>query len=186
MGRPKGSMQTEETKRKISLAYIHAVTSYAGCSWTIQSPTSDIHKIDGLIKGEVEYVEGQIKDTQPELRVQVKSTRQSIHQPRDGDEFIHYSLDIETYEKLRQPHHDIILFVLFVLPETDDQWLNHSEEQLIARKCAYWHSLKGCPRIEGQGHKIIKISRQNRLSPEQLSNLIYKVARKEEIPNGCD
>jgi hypothetical protein len=95
-------------------------------------------------------------------------------------------LDITTYDKLRQPYHDLILLVLFVLPEDIDQWINHSEEELISRKCAYWHSIQNCPKIDNQDTVTVKILREHTFSPEQLSDLINKVARKEAIPNGCN
>jgi hypothetical protein len=170
-----------QKQSQLSLAYIHAVASYAGCTWK-PGPVVDIYKIDGTIIGEVDYVKGEIKDTIPELRVQVKSTRQAAHQPKAGDPYIHYPLDRETYDKLRDPHHNLILLVLFVLPVDDNEWVNHTEDELITRKCAYWHSIKDCP----DGSLTIKISRDHVFSPEQLVDLMNKVARKERIPNGCD
>lgn len=169
-----------QKQSQLSLAYIHAVASYAGCSWT-PGPNPDIYKIDGTITGQVAHTDG-VKDTIPEIKVQVKSTRQVDHQPREGDPFIHYALDRETYDKLRDPHHNLILLVLFVLPVDDNEWVNHTEDELITRKCAYWHSIKDCP----EGSLTVKISRNHTFSPEQLLDLMNKVARKEGIPHGCD
>jgi hypothetical protein len=175
-----------QKQHQLSLAYIHAVTSYAGCEWQKSDDSTDLFKIDGRIKGRIDFIEGVIKDTQPELRIQAKSTRQARHQPKEGDPYIHYSLDKETYEELRSSHHELILFVLFVLPEDSNQWINHSETELISRKCAYWHSIKGCPKNDSD--KTIRISRTHLFSPDQVKDLIYKVAKKEQedIPNGCD
>ncbi|MFA6361860.1 DUF4365 domain-containing protein [Methanoregula sp.] len=173
-----------EIQHQLSLAYIHAVVSYAGCAWeSTNHPYVDGKKIDGRIFASINYEDG-IHDTHPELRIQAKSTRQAQHQPDDNHRYIHYSLDKATYEELREPNHSLILFVLFVLPEDFDQWVDHSENELIARKCAYWHSVKNCP--VSQGSRIIKISRDHIFSPDQIKDLIYKVARMEEIPNGCD
>jgi hypothetical protein len=180
----KNMLDITEIQHQLSLAYIHAVASYAGCAWEpTHSPHIDGKKIDGRIFASLNHEEG-VRDTRPELRIQAKSTRQARHQPKEENPHIHYSFDNETYKELREPNHSLILFVLFVLPEDFDLWVNHSEAELIARQCAYWHSIKNCP--ENHGEKTIKISRNQIFSPQQVKNLINKIARGEEIPNGCN
>jgi hypothetical protein len=54
------------------------------------------------------------------------------------------------------------------------QWLIHSENELLLRYCGYWHNLLGNSPITGT-QKRVQLSRTNVLTPETLGDLMHQV-----------
>ena len=71
------------------------------------------------------------------------------------------------------------LLVIFELPTDKLLWLNHSEQELIMQKCAYWINLHGKPETDNQTITV-HIPIQNILSPDKLYELMV-LASKEEL-----
>ena len=74
-----------------------------------------------------------------QLDLQLRSTTRATV----SDNHVNYDLDARTYEYLREESSIPGILVVLVLPEDEDQWLSQSPEELIVRRCAYWHSLRG-------------------------------------------
>ena len=67
------------------------------------------------------------------------------------------------------------LLVLLVLPEDEADWLSQSPEQLILRRCAYWHSLVGSAPTTATSTVRITIPRENVFSVEAIRTLLANV-----------
>ena len=76
-----------------------------------------------------------------------------------------------------------ILVVLF-LPQNPDEWLHHSEEALVSKRCAYWVSLRGAPASDNPKHQTVYIPRKNLLSVAALTEIMTRCSLEEEIPYG--
>jgi len=93
------------------------------------------------------------KPDRVDIKIQLKA---SIKPPfDDGDSFSYFLSGTQQYDDLRRETHASprILAVLFLPPKVED-WLTHSHEQLVLRKCAYWVSLRGSTHGQpGRGHR---------------------------------
>ncbi len=69
-----------------------------------------------------------------ELHVQLKAT---YREPIEKDGRFSFSLPVHQYNKLRTPYvvNQRILAILF-LPRDANEWLHHSEDGLITKRCA--------------------------------------------------
>lgn len=77
-------------------------------------------------------------DTGRELKIQLKTTTEKSITIEDG--IIKYDLDIKAYNDIiiRKKAKTPLILLLFILPNDRDKWVNITENELIARKCAYW------------------------------------------------
>jgi len=165
----------------LSDAYVHAVTSRAGLAYVELNQKIDYMKIDSEIIGRYERGNGTVNSI-PKVWLQHKS---SFNSRFIGDN-IHFNLDVPTFNVLSSKDHDLILLLVLILPENRDQWLSHTVDYLISRKCAYWCSLIDYPERPdpGQGDFTIKIPIQNVFSPTQITQIMERLSRREVITYG--
>lgn len=112
------------------------------------------------------------------VEVQLKATRQPAVLQHERYSF---ALRVAHYDGLRllsiaAPR---LLVVLF-LPADSAAWLEHSEEHLLTRRCAYWASLRGAPETEQQS-KTVYLPRANCVSVDGLRALMTRFSRQEEL-----
>lgn len=151
-------MHANNRKERFSLAYIGAVAAYAG--FDLVEPKVDCDSIDGVLISHA--------GRRPRLEFQAKATARDLV----GDEHVTFPLPAKNYEDLRV---DVIiprLLILVVLPEHEEDWLNHSEDALILRHCGYWHSLAGQPERENTTSVTVHIPRAQRFDPSTLQHLM--------------
>lgn len=113
------------------------------------------------------------------IEVQLKATCQQAVFQND-----HYSywLTIDHYDKLRNAgvRNERLLVVLF-LPEDPSQWLVHTEDGLVSKRCAYWVCLRGAAPCDNKTGQTVYIPRPNWLSHDSLRKLATKVACREAL-----
>jgi hypothetical protein len=104
--------------------------------------------------------------------------------PVEQERKFSFSLEVPQYNRLRDTRHGLprILVVLY-LPRNPDEWLRHSEEALIARRCAYWVCLRGEPASQNEKYQTVYVPRKQVLSVESLLALMACCSREEEITN---
>ena len=71
--------------------------------------------------------------------------------------------------------------MVLYLPADPSEWLRHSEDALIAKRCAYWVSLRSAPASENVGHQTVYIPRTQVLSITSLTEIMTRCSRDEEI-----
>ncbi len=132
-------MDRNAHKEEFSYAYIHAVAAAAGYSCANATRLLDMEGIDVTITAL--GIQGTRRC--PRIDLQVKCTYRTdiVHTA-----CIKYPLEVQAYEKLRfdDPTIPYILVVVFV-PDNLDEWLIHSESELLLKHCGYWKSLAGEP-----------------------------------------
>jgi hypothetical protein len=169
-----GMLSPNDIKEQLSFAYLQAVASRAGFS--VEKVDVDRDSIDLKI-----CARGQLADdaglTSPELAVQLKATARAA---ADGDE-IAFPLSKKNYNDLVAPSLVPRILVVFVMPEDESEWLTHTPESLILRRCAYWLSLRGRPPTTNEVSQTVHLSRQRPLTHDSLRELLRKVAREEAL-----
>lgn len=161
-----------QRKEELSVAYIHAIAAKVGFS--CERPKIDMDSVDVEIKAHGKLAVDSTFNS-PEIKVQLKATA-AIKIIGDN---IHFPLPINNYNDLRSKSMTPRLLVVFELPTNELLWLNHSEQELIMQKCAYWINLHGKQATDSQTITV-HIPTQNILSPDKLHELMV-LASKEEL-----
>lgn len=159
-------------QEQFSGAYIRAICAACGCS--VDAMTQDNDKIDFIIKSRVV---GTVR-TKPQIDIQVKC-RSSGAAAVDP---ISYSIDLATYDGLRDPL--VVnprLLVLVLVPEDVNSWLTQSELNLSLKHCAYWVSLRGSPDSENAATQTIYFPRLNVFSADALVGMMQQTANGQDI-----
>lgn len=91
-------------------------------------------------------------------------------------------MKVDQYDKLGDVGHanPLLLIVLF-LPKRPEEWLVHTEDRLVAYRCAYWVSLRGAPASENAAEQTVYIPRANCLSVEALRGVAERISRGEVL-----
>ena len=89
---------------------------------------------------------------------------------------------VDRYDRLREPGSPLPkLLVVLILPNDPTQWLTLDENSLIARRCAYWVSLKGAPMSDNGTGQTIAIPRSQNLTVEGLRNVALRLSQQEDL-----
>lgn len=173
-------MLTEQNiEAELSYAYLHAVAAKAGFSCVYSDRHLDFASIDAVVREDNRRLAEDSQLTSFELHLQLKATFQPL---REVGGCWSFSLPIHQYNRLRVPGVLIQrLLVVLQLPENAEDWLRHSEEGLIAKRCAYWVSLRDAPASENATSQTVRVPRQNLLSPANLMELMTRLSRREVI-----
>jgi len=139
-------------KEQFSQAYVRAVAAVAG--YGVSKPDPDYDSIDIELSGRT----GEGVPTRPKIDIQLKCTSQNV--PRDRD--VVYPLKRKNYDELRMT--DLLvprLLIVVHIPESEEEWLEHSEAELVLRRCGYWVPLKGQPEVANTTTVSVALPRTN-------------------------
>ncbi|KQR76590.1 hypothetical protein ASG35_16270 [Burkholderia sp. Leaf177] len=171
------ALSTLNRESELSYAYLHAIASHAGVNCKISNRHDDNAGIDAILTGWEPFPNGGAL-TEVDIKVQLKAT---VKVPFDDGESLSYFLSgTQQYDALRRETHASprILAVLFLPPNAED-WLEHSEEQLVLRKCAYWVSLRGAPATNNTAGVTVKIPKKQTFDGVGLMHLMASISRRE-------
>ncbi|WP_425618606.1 DUF4365 domain-containing protein [Anatilimnocola sp. NA78] len=169
----------QNIESELSYAYLHAIASQAGFECTCAGRHLDNACIDAIIREDGRRLAADSKLTSFEVHVQLKATFQI---PTEQDGKYSFSLEIPHYNKLRHARiQSPRLLVVMYLPSSTDDWLSHSEDGLISKRCAYWVSLRNAPDSSNMRTQTVYIPRKQMLSSLSLSELMTRFSRREEI-----
>jgi Domain of unknown function (DUF4365) len=172
-----GSMlTTNDIKEELSLAFVRAVACRAGFS--VDPIGKDRDSIDVIIRARGLIVPDAAL-TSPALEMQLKAT--AVQTPPVEATFP-FDLPVKNYNDL-VPQRAAIprLLLVYIMPLDPATWLDCTEDALIMRRSAYWHSLRGKPKVLASSTKRVQLSRANVFTPDSLRMLLERVAREEEL-----
>jgi len=166
----------QNIESELSYAYLHAVASRAGFECTVAGRHGDGAGIDAVLRVRERFGKDSFL-TNFTIDVQLKAT---VAEPSLRNGRYSVPLDVEHYDKLRSTSHAAaLLLVVLFLPADAGEWLIHSEDQLIARRCAYWASLRGAPPSTNTASQTVYIPKANCLSIDVLRTLAAQISRGE-------
>lgn len=171
-------MLTEQNiEAELSYAYLHAIASRAGFICESAGRHTDEAGVDAVLRVKGKLAADSIL-TQFPVDVQLKATRQV---PIEHNGKYSHSLKVKNFNELRSTNTGApqLLVVLF-LPSDSGEWLVHSEERLVTKRCAYWVSLRGAPGTD-RDSKTVYIPRSQVLSVESLRALMIRFSRREVL-----
>lgn len=166
-------MDINAQKEEFSYGYLQLLGAKAGLEVTKSGRQTDNQKIDLHI-----IHAGKISNIYtPRFDAQVKCT----HKENIDNKYFKYDLDIETYDRLRNIHHDVPIFLIVLLvPKDTNNWVKITQQESIIKKCAYYISLKGFPKSNNANTVRIKIPIVNLVTPPSLNGIITDIAKQRE------
>ena len=166
----------QNIESELSYAYLHAIASRGGIICESTGRHSDEAGVDA-VSGSKATGSGVIL-TQFTVEVQLKATKMV---PVEQDGKYSYSLKVKNYDELRSTNTGApqLLVVLF-LPADAETWLTHDEDCLVARRCAYWLSVRGAAET-AHDSRTVYIPRTNLLSVDALRTLMTRFSKQEPL-----
>lgn len=164
---------------ELSYAYLHAVASRAGMGCKVGSRHDDNAGIDAEITAWAPFPNGGfLKEV--DLKVQLKATTQPA--TIVGDYFSYSLAGIGRYDDLRcEAVSSPRILVVLYLPQESKEWLAHSEEELLLRKCAYWVSLRGAEASTNKTAQTVYLPKSQKFDVESLKNIAAILSRCESL-----
>ena len=150
-------LKEQDIEAELSYAYLHAVATRGGFSCQYSNRHLDNAGVDALIHEDARLLAPDSIHASFALHVQLKATRVPPIEQRGRFSF---SLPLGQYNRLRETR--LVtprLLVVLYLPESPEDWLRHSEEALISKRCAYWVSLRGAPASANETAQTVYIPR---------------------------
>jgi hypothetical protein len=155
-----------QRKEQFSNAYVRAVASVAG--FTLAKPEVDDDSIDLIIAQRGGG--GTVRS--PRLEVQLKCTGRNILNAGS----LHFPLEIKNYDDLRAV--DVLvprILVVLCVPDNLTDWIDHTEQQMLIRHCAYWLSLRGRDTVPNLTNVTVNIPQTNLFNPSGLSGIMTRI-----------
>jgi hypothetical protein len=170
----------QNIEAELSYAYLHAVATRAGFDCSYSSRNLDAAGVDATITEDNRFLAEDSAISFVQLHVQLKAT---IGEPANIEGNLSYRLTLPHSNKLRKTEIAVprILAVLF-LPKDPMDWLIHSEDGLLACRCAYWVSLYGALESTNESYQTVYLPRAQVLSADGLTTLMTRISRGEVIP----
>ncbi|HMJ89487.1 MAG TPA: DUF4365 domain-containing protein, partial [Candidatus Acidoferrum sp.] len=176
-GKRMQALSQPNIESELSYAYLHAVASKAGMSCRTGTRHEDNSGIDAALTAWGPFPGGGYL-TEIDIKVQLKA---SIKTPADdGSNFSYFVDGVSRYNDLRSETIDVARFlVVLFLPPNADEWLTHSVDQLLLRRCAYWESLRGAPATSNGSGATIKLPKAQTFTPTALTALATRLSRRD-------
>ena len=153
----------------LSRAYVYAVAGRAGVN--LAGSIKD-YGTDGTFR-DVQRSNGMRFESGWSLDFQLKA---SINCGIEQDSIV-YDLDADTYRKLllrRQNGATPIILIVLALPSAITDWLVHSEDELLLRRCCYWWLVAGDWSDNSRTVRV-RIPRCQQLTPDGLTVLLQQL-----------
>jgi predicted ABC-class ATPase len=172
-------MMTEEhIKEAISKKYIELIASRNGYSTSTPELDygTDLSIIEVGLREDVNN-KSRYSETGRELKFQLKATTENSI--IISDEHLKYDLEAKNYNDLimRRNTKSPLILVLFILPTNQTEWLIVSENELIAKKCAYWYiPQQNEGTTDNADTKRIVINKNNLINSDTLNQLFEEYA----------
>lgn len=166
-------MQLSDQQEEFSYAYVHAVATVAGYGFTRSPRVVDNNGIDLTLTG----VGDRNMPRKPRLDVQVKCTYQDVKKA----DHLAYPLETKDHHRLCVEETVPLILVIVLVPETLSDWITHSEDELILRRCGYWLSLSGATPTGNKTRETVHLPRTNRFDPSGLTAIMAKIAARQPL-----
>jgi hypothetical protein len=167
-------MTDQHRMEALSRAYAQAIAAMVGCRSARPEPDYGID----LSLRQVCYRRGRWREEGLALDIQLKSEAGATV---TTDHIIH-DLKADAYDLLRRTtRRSPAILVLLVLPANRAEWIDHTEDRLELRRCAYWLSLRGYPASTNTSTVRVEIPRVNQFTPAELERIMEAIQRREDI-----
>lgn len=161
-----------QRKEELSVGYLHVISAHVGFS--CEKLRIDMDSIDVVVNANG-YLADDSTIYSPEIKMQLKASSNIV----PNGNYIPFPLPIKNYNDLRNRSTSPRLLVLLLLPENQHEWVLHSIDELVIKKCVYWLNLYGMPQSNNQTSVTVQIPVNNVLSPASLHELMISASKEE-------
>lgn len=168
-------MTPEQQKEQISLGYVHVVAArnrFKLGHWSVDDDCLDVTiGTEGTLGG------GLLSSPKLDLQMKATSDPTVLH-----NGFVSWELTAGHYDRLRARAATPKILVVLVLPTDEVNWVEHTADSLVLRRCAYWVKMTGLPSLPpAQKSTTIRLPFANIFSPVALKDLMEKISREEPL-----
>ncbi len=160
------SIDENQQREQFSIAYVRAVAAVAG--YSVDSPSVDHDSIDMGIAAR--GGSGTYRSPRIELQLKCSSAAEV------GEKSIAFPLKIKNYNDLRAKTLVPRILVVVIVPDELDDWLTHTEEELVLRRCGYWISIRCKPDTTSTRSVTVHLPREQLFNPEQLGAMLERIS----------
>ena len=143
-----------------SLAVIRAVAADAG--YQVVTPEPDVDSVDGVLMASF--------GRRPRIEFQAKSTARDIILA-DG---LRFPLPIKNYDELRLASWIPRILVVVLMPNSSEQWLLQTDDELRLYSSVYWVSLAGAAELPNTSSVTVAVPIANVFDRAQLEAMMTR------------
>src|SRR5205823_824819 len=163
-------MDLAQKKQEFSRAHVKAVA--AACGYATEVPSVDDDSVDLVLTAKG----GSGTFRSPKLDLQLKCTAREVV----GERNINFPLEIKNYDELRPTNFMVPrILVIVVVPDNVDNWITHSENELVLRHCGYWYSLRGLPATDNVRSVTVNIPRTQVFDVASVTDIMRRIGEGE-------
>jgi hypothetical protein len=109
----------------------------------------------------------------PQINFQLKCTEHLFSK----DDYLYFKLSLKNYEDLCGTNQAIPCYlVVLCVPESEENWIEMKQEEMILRYSAYWYSLKDEPDSKNEENVTVKIPKSQKLDKVAFEMLMNKAS----------
>jgi hypothetical protein len=91
-------------------------------------------------------------------------------------EHLSFPLKIKNYVDLRGDDFSVArILVVLVVPEAVDEWVVHSNEELLLRRSCYWTSLRTAPEVDNDTQVTVPIPKHQQFNVSTLRTIMQAI-----------
>lgn len=112
----------------------------------------------------------------PQIDLQLKASNDPKHLLQDGQ--VAFTLRHAHHEQLIAARSVAKLLVVLILPPDEEQWMTHSPDSLILRRCAWWKRMTGEASVAPSpgGFVTVHLPRAQHFSPQGLRGIMERIS----------
>jgi hypothetical protein len=148
-----------DIKERLSVAFVTAVAARAGCQ---------VAKLD-IDKSSIDAIVCPVSGPKSQVNLQLKATSERLV----VDNLVKVTLPIKNYDDLREtsaiiPHYLVVLH----LPQSPEEWMRITLEELAIRGVAYYGSLYGFPSVPNTTSRVVTLPQSQRFDVSVLIRMM--------------
>ena len=164
-------MHITARKEQFNVAYVGALAAQAGINSA--KPVVDNDSVDIMLTGK--DFPGLLQD--PQINFQLKCTHQDLRVGKN----IRFSLSRKNYDDLRSTRVAMPRYLAVLeVPESCDDWTEHTDSGMLMKHCCFWASLRGLPLVE-QGSITVNVPLEQRLTSTSLVDLLAFASNRAHV-----
>ena len=157
-------------KEELSISYLNVLCAVRGIALDVRKHDDDGR--DASLSKKI-IIKNTGNEFYAQFDVQLKAS--SIGYTEHTNDYA-YAIDVALFHKLRQRAVTKCYLFLLILPENESEWVIHSIDELVLKKCMYWLDLCEQPPCDNVSKVTLRIPKENIVTSEKLEDFLQQSA----------
>ena len=157
-------------KEELSISYLNALCAVQGIAMERRKHDND--GIDFNLHKEI-ICKDDISKFRAQFDVQLKASSSGY---TEYENHYAYAIDMKIFNDLRRPATVKPYIFLLILPKEEQEWLIHTIDELMIKKCMFWLDLLELPPSDNTSNITLHFPKENVVTLEQLEEFLQKSA----------